>query len=77
MKRDDLVYLRHILDAIAKVELYLRGRDEIAFSQDTLLQDGVIRQIEIMGEATKRLSQGCEPSMDRFPGEILQGCATS
>ncbi len=56
MKRDDLVYLRHMLDAIAKVELYLRGRDDVAFSQDPLLQDGVIRQIEIMGEAAKRLS---------------------
>jgi uncharacterized protein with HEPN domain len=49
MRRDESVYLRHILDAIAKVELYLHGRDEMAFSQDTLLQDGVIRQIEIMG----------------------------
>jgi len=41
MKRDDSVYLRHILDAVAKVEVYLQGRDEMAFSQNTLLQDGV------------------------------------
>jgi uncharacterized protein with HEPN domain len=37
MKRDDSVYLRHILDAIAKVEVYLYGKDEAVFSQDTLL----------------------------------------
>jgi len=58
MKRDDTVYLRHILDAIARVEAYLQGRDEVIFGQDTLLQDGVIRRIEIIGEATKRLKKG-------------------
>jgi uncharacterized protein with HEPN domain len=45
-----------MLDAIAKVEQYLGDKDEMTFNQDTLLQDGVIRQIEIVGEATKRLS---------------------
>ena len=57
MKRDDLVYLQHILDAIAKVEAYLQGKDKGLFEQDTLLQDGVIRQIEVIGEATRRLSK--------------------
>ncbi len=56
MKRDDTVYLRHILDAVAKAEAYIRDVDEAAFRDDTLVQDGVIRQIEIIGEAAKRLS---------------------
>jgi uncharacterized protein with HEPN domain len=33
MKRDDSVYLRHMLDAIAKVERYLQGRDEAFLSK--------------------------------------------
>jgi uncharacterized protein with HEPN domain len=57
MKADETVYLRHILDAIAKVEMYLQGVDETAFAQASLIQDGVIRQIEIIGEATRRLSR--------------------
>ena len=73
MKRDDLVYLRHILDAVAKVEIYLRGRDEMTFSQDTLLQDGVIRQIEIMGEATKRLSQELRAKYRQIPWRDIAG----
>ena len=56
MKRGESVYLQHILDAIEKAEVYLRGKDEHDFQADTLLQDGTIRQIEIIGEATKRLS---------------------
>ncbi len=44
MKRGDAVYLRHMLDAIAKVEVYLHGIDEFTFTQQSLVQDGVIRQ---------------------------------
>ena len=33
MKRDESVYLRHILDAIIKAEEYLQGLDEAAFSR--------------------------------------------
>ena len=56
MKRDDSLYLKHILDAISKIETYIYGINEATFKQNTLVQDGVIRQIEIIGEATKRLS---------------------
>lgn len=56
MKRDESIYLRHILDAIAKIETYLENLDEKAFHENTLVQDGVIRQIEIIGEAVKRLA---------------------
>lgn len=73
MKRDDTVYLRHILDAIARVEAYLQGRDEAAFRQDTLLQDGVIRQIEIIGEATKRLSKELRDRYRHLPWQDIAG----
>ena len=56
MKRAESSYLRHILDAITKAQEYLQGLDEATFSRTSLVQDGVIRQIEIIGEATKRLS---------------------
>jgi uncharacterized protein with HEPN domain len=44
------------MDALIKVETYLRGIDEQRFLGDSLIQDGVIRQLEIVGEAVKRLS---------------------
>ena len=74
MKPDEAVYLHHIFDAVAKVEAYLQGVDEATFKQNTLIQDGVIRQIEIIGEAGKRLSGGLRaryahkiPRAPRFP----------
>jgi len=57
MKKDDSVYWRHILDAISRIEEYTQGIKYEDFMDNYLIQDGVIRQIEIIGEATKRLSE--------------------
>lgn len=54
MRRDE-AYLRHILDAIQKIERYAEaGRDE--FMTESMMHDAVVRQMEIIGEAVKRLS---------------------
>jgi len=53
--RDESVYLRHILDAIQKIEAYTDGGRK-AFFQNTMAQDAVIRNLEIIGEAVRNLS---------------------
>ena len=51
----DRTYLLHIRDAIQRIEDYSRvGRSE--FFAKTHWQDAIIRQLEIVGEASKRLS---------------------
>ena len=55
MKGDQL-YLKHILDAIDKVDTYIAVGHEV-FIASSHWQDAVIRQLEIIGEATKRLSK--------------------
>ena len=53
--KEDTVYLRHILDAIEKIESYATvGKG--TFMTTTHWQDAIIRNLEIVGEATKRLS---------------------
>jgi len=37
MKLDESVYLRHILDAIIKIEQYLQGQEENTFSENSLV----------------------------------------
>ena len=64
MKGDQL-YLKHILEAIEKIESYISvGRD--VFMTTTHWQDAVIRQLEIIGEATKRLSQDLRKPRQHF-----------
>jgi uncharacterized protein with HEPN domain len=48
------LYLQHVLDAIGKVERYAAvGYDE--FMAESHWQDAIIRQLEIIGEAVKRI----------------------
>ena len=64
MKRDDTVYLQHILDANDRIESYLRGVTEEAFQANHLVQDGVIRQLGIIGEAIRQVSKSLR---ERYP----------
>ena len=56
MSKDDSIYLRHVLDAIGRIEEYTKGITRKGFLNDHLRQDAVIRQIEVIGEAVKKLS---------------------
>ena len=53
--KGDKLYLVNILECIEQIESYTQGGHE-AFMQTRLIQDAVIRNFEIMGEATKRIS---------------------
>lgn len=65
--RDNTVYLRHIRDSILRIEEYLEGVTESEFKHQTMVQDAVIRQIEIIGEAVKRLSESFRGSHPSIP----------
>lgn len=73
MKPDQSVFLYHILDAIKKIEKYIQGIDEEAFKKNDLVQDGVIRQIEIIGEAVKRLSDDLTSQFPHVPWQDIAG----
>ncbi|MDY0387568.1 MAG: DUF86 domain-containing protein [Methanolobus sp.] len=50
--KDDSVFLNHILDAINQIEEYITGMTYDDFLENRLVQDAVVRQLEIIGEAT-------------------------
>ena len=52
---DDHIYLADILERIERIELYTKGGKE-TFYTSLLIQDGVIRSFEVIGEAVKQLS---------------------
>ena len=71
MKGDQL-HLRHLLEAIEKIESYISvGRD--IFMTTMHWQDAVIRQLEIIGEATKRLSQDPRSEHHEIPWRRIAG----
>ena len=73
MKKDDSVYLHHILDSINTIEGYLKGVSESKFEATQLLQDGTIRQIEIIGEAVRHVSKDLRRTYPEIPWEDIAG----
>lgn len=60
MTRDQLRvadYLGHILEAIERIGEYTEDVDEIGFLENTLIQDAVLRNIEIIGEAARNIER--------------------
>jgi uncharacterized protein with HEPN domain len=57
MSRDPEVYLRDILEAINRIQVYTKGLSEAKFQADTLRQDAVIRNLEVLGEAVKQIPE--------------------
>ena len=53
--RIPLEYLEDIIDAIEKIEKYTQNIDFNKFSKNNMVIDAVIRNFEIIGEATKKI----------------------
>lgn len=69
----DKIYVKHILDAIANIERFLNGKTRADFDQDQLLIDGVTREIEIIGEASKNISDELKKSTAEIPWKKVAG----
>jgi uncharacterized protein with HEPN domain len=65
--KDDSVYVKHILDSIAKIEEYTEGLDFDKFCESNIAQSGVIRELEVIGEASKNLSSEFINSLPDVP----------
>lgn len=70
--KDDRVYLNHIRDAIARIESYTSG-GRAAFLEQTIVQDAVVRNLEIIGEAVKNLSEPLRASCPEVPRGQIAG----
>jgi len=70
MRRDDAVYLRHILDAASLIKRYVGDLDAGSFRSNSLVIDAVVRQLEIIGEATKRISPQLRAGHTEVPWHV-------
>jgi uncharacterized protein with HEPN domain len=71
MKGDEL-YLKHILEAIGTISRYISvGREQ--FMAESHWQDATVRQLEILGEATKKLSDTLRKRHPDIPWRRIAG----
>jgi uncharacterized protein with HEPN domain len=73
MKHNEIFYLQNIMDSILRIEQYLSGVSEKDFQENSLVQDGVIRQLEIIGEAVKHLSADLRSRYPHGPWQDIAG----
>ena len=70
--KDDRVYLLHVRDAVQRILEYTsEGRE--AFFQDAKTQDAVVRNLEIVGEAVKHLSDAGKSACPEVPWKRVAG----
>ena len=70
--KSDRTYLLHIRDAVERIEQYASHGHE-AFLHEYHWQDGIVRQLEIVGEATKHLSAEFRQAHPRIPWQRIAG----
>lgn len=68
----DRPYLLHIRDAIARIERYTGGDREL-FLGDPMIQDAVVRNLEVAGEAAKQLSEEARAASPGVPWREVAG----
>lgn len=56
MRKDDLIRLRHMLDAAKEAMLFIKGRNRNDLDVDRMLVLALVKEIEIIGEAASKVS---------------------
>ena len=70
--KDDAIYLQHIQECIARIKEYtVQGRQ--AFLTSTLIQDGVIRNLQTLGQSILKLSDSLKASHPEVDWKSIVG----
>jgi uncharacterized protein with HEPN domain len=71
--KDDLAFIEHILLCIEKIQEYTKDLTDQDFKNNELIQDAVIRNIEIIGEATKKIAKDLKSQYREIPWKEMSG----
>ena len=71
--KDDSIYIDHILLSINNILIYTKDISKEDFAKNTLIQDAVIRNFEIIGEATKKISPDFKKVNFEVPWKEMAG----
>lgn len=69
--KDDLLYINRILECILKIERYTQA-GAATFLADTMISDAVIRNLQVLAESSKRISDAIK---EQHPDIAWRGVA--
>jgi uncharacterized protein with HEPN domain len=70
--KDQRLYVQHILDAIARIESYAAS-GRAFFDHSPMAQDAIVRNFEIIGEATKHIPEALRAKATDVPWRAIAG----
>jgi uncharacterized protein with HEPN domain len=73
MRRDDVIRLRHMLDAAREAITFAQGRNRSDLDTDRQLALSLVKEVEIIGEAAYQVSQATRARASRIPWEDIIG----
>lgn len=71
--KHDKVYLSNIIDSIDRILDYTADISHKEFRKNNMIQDAVVRNFEIIGEATKHISSDLRRDTDHIPWKNMAG----
>lgn len=71
--KSNIPYLKHVRDALARIEEFTSDMEYEEFTEDIKTQDAVIREFMVVGEATKRISTELRQKHPDVPWRRLAG----
>lgn len=71
--KDDTLYVIHINECIERISRYIENLDKSAFLESSLIQDAVLRNLQILTESTQRLSTEFKDRHPDIPWHKIAG----
>jgi uncharacterized protein with HEPN domain len=72
-KRDDTLYIKDILESIKAIEEYIKNIDYQQFIENRMIYSATIRELEIIGEASRKLSPDIKEKHTNIPWKMIAG----
>ena len=76
MRRDDLIRIRHMLDAAKEALSFAKNKSRGDFDSNRMLVLSIVKSIEIIGEAASKVTQETREMCTELPGRISLRCET-
>ena len=69
--KDESVYLEHILVCIHRIDEYIENKQQ--FYSSHLVQDAVVRNLQVMAESSQRLPEAIKTTHAEIPWKAIAG----
>lgn len=73
MKKDPAIFINHILECIERIQDYTAGVSQDKFLSSPQIQDAIMRRIEVIGEAVKKMNPVVKDKHPDIPWKRIAG----